>query len=217
MMRIHWAIVGVFFSSCAYLSKVKEDLRKVKSTASSEKIQNYKFVDKSGSFKLKKEVGFSHNKFVVKQKVFENNKNDKPIEKLISISNPGKIKEKLSILRPFISQYTVWFDKKKYFTELKVDSDKKKLIVSMKSPQKNWNGKKEFEFPKGTGYFCFYSQVIDCAKISHFLLLSQKKGTGQMNFHVIWEGYPYFQSQYDNLNPKIFSQAVLLRCQTFPP
>ena len=83
------------------------------------------------------------------------------------------------------------------------------MDVFLKSPEKQWNGRRKIPFPNGTGAYCFYSQVIDCANISNFIKKSSEKETGKMNFHIIWDGYPYFQEQFDNLPSEIFSAASL--------
>ncbi|MCO4792897.1 MAG: hypothetical protein KC493_04245 [Bacteriovoracaceae bacterium] len=171
----------------------------------------YDLEDKSGRFIVERENGYIKNKnqLILKRQVFSNDDpTKKPLERSIVISNPGKLKS-LTVLRPFRSQYTVWFEKQKFFTEMLLDTKNKSLVVKMSSPEKQWNGTKNFPFPKGKGVYCFFSQVIDCASVTGFLNQAIGKQAGEMYFHIIWEGYPYFMEQYINTREEVFSRATL--------
>ena len=109
-----------------------------------------------------------------------------------------------------MSRYYVWFDdsKDRYTTTMKVNLKKKSMDIVLKSPEKQWNGKETIPFPKGTGVFCFYSQLIDCVKFTGFINMAIKKDVGKMNFHIIWDGYPYIQEQFVGLKKTVFSRAI---------
>ncbi|MFZ8934568.1 MAG: hypothetical protein ACO20H_02965 [Bacteriovoracaceae bacterium] len=201
-------LIIVLFSSCAYFKQVSHPEKKVV-RSKSKAIHEYTLKDKAGTFSLKREVGISKNDkdFVVKKIILSQEDKTLPLEKTITISKPGSLKGKINILRPQVSQYSVWFEKKKYFSEMKIMPKEKKLLIKLKSPFKKWNGNKEVLFPKGSGLYCFFSQVVECAKFNNFISESTKRGLGEMNFHIIWEGYPYFHAQYDNLPSKVFSDA----------
>jgi len=200
------------FSSCAYLKGASES--NTDSGLLKRLTREYELVDKSGRFIVKRDRGYlkAHNNFVVKKKVHSFNKpNGKILEKSITISTPGTVgKSKLRVLRPKVSQYTVWFDAKKYSTKMTVNLEERSLLVSLKSPEEQWRGSKSYTFPKGTGVYCFYSQLIECARITGFLHQAVKKKGGVMKFHIIWDGYPYFQEQYLNIPSTVFERVSLV-------
>ena len=66
----------------------------------------------------------------------------------------------------------------------------------MVSPDKKWNGVKQVKFPvKGIGLYCFFSQLIECAKYTGFLSKALDANAGQMNFYLLWDGFPYINNQ----------------------
>ncbi|MBI2521260.1 MAG: hypothetical protein HYV97_12610 [Bdellovibrio sp.] len=173
----------------------------------------FHMTDLSGQFILERESGGNAKKniHIVKRRIYLPGQSEKELEKSIAIADVGVLEgvdgTKTPILKPKISQYTVWFDSKKYFTEMKLESASKSLSVSMSSPEAKWNGKVKVPFPKGTGVFCFFSQVVECIARTRFFELSTNKNAGQLNFHIIWDGYPYFQEQYTNIPSEVFSRA----------
>lgn len=78
--------------------------------------QKYSLTDKSGSFTVEREVGpySKQKKYVTKYRVLSKQDRTKVLEQSTAISTPGVLGKKFRVLRPFKSQYNVWFDKKKY-------------------------------------------------------------------------------------------------------
>lgn len=172
----------------------------------------YDLVDNSGKFKEIRETGFNRkniNEFVVKRMIKAHDGDGKILERSITISTLGTLKGKLPVLRPKASQYTVWFDGAEYSSTLKVNIEKRSIDVSLKSPEKQWNGNSTVLFPKGTGVFCYFSQLFECVKVTDFFSKAIQEEAGQMNFHVIIDGFPYFQEQYLNVPQKIFIPVKL--------
>jgi len=171
--------------------------------------KEFQLTDKAGKFRVHREKGFNKrkNQFVVKKTV-KSGDDSKVLEKLVMISKLGNLKKKLSILKPSISEYSVWFDGKKYTTRMKVNSSSRSMDVTLTSPEKQWQGRRSHSFPKGDGIFCYFSQVTECARATGFIDKSIKNDGGSMKMIVIWEGYPYFQEQYLNVPSSIFSRAV---------
>lgn len=168
--------------------------------------------DKAGKFMVVREGGLAKDKkhIVSKYRVYSiEGVGQKPLEQSITFSTPGVLKSKIRLLRPEKSQYKVWFDGKLYQTETSLDKKSKSLIVSMKSPEKQWTGTKRFIFPGGTGIFCYFSQLVECLQYTGFIEKASKAKNGRMNFHIIWDGYPYIQEQYLNLNPEPFAAATV--------
>ena len=169
--------------------------------------------DATGQFILERESGGNpkKNNQIVKRRVYVEGKSDKELEKSIAVAEIGFLEgadgKKTPVLRPKISEYTVWFDSKKYFTQMRLDTATRSIMVKMVSPEAKWNGKVKVPFPKGTGVYCFFSQMLECIAKTGFFAISSDKNAGQLNFHIIWDGYPYFQEQYSNVPSEVFSRA----------
>lgn len=109
-------------------------------------------------------------------------------------------------LRPSVVQHAIWYEKEKFFTQLKLNAPKKSLEALMQSPEPKWNGKKVFPL-SSSRIFCFFSQLPECVK-AHGLL--DKKERPQ-KIHLIWDNYPYHQEMYD----KIGEEPVVLGVWAF--
>jgi hypothetical protein len=201
-------LITVGLSSCAWLKRTNTS---TEHPSLSTNKRTYELADKAGKFVVNRESNYSpkDNRYFVKRQVLSNSDMTKLLEQSVVISNPGVLGKKVKTLRPFASEYYVWFDGKKYATEMKIDTASKSMIVKMKSPERQWNGEKRIGFPKDGQIFCFYSQVIECANTSGFITKAIKAETGAMNFYIIWEGYPYFQEQYLNVPDGVFTRASL--------
>jgi len=173
----------------------------------------YSMSDNSGEFSITRDIGLNKKKeFVVKSAVFpKNNLTAKPLEQSVTISSLGKLKNKTTVLRPKISNYAIWFSGKpeRYYSELKINLQDKTLDLLMESPEKEWNGKRSIPFPKGTGVYCFFEQLMECIATTGFIQLAEKNESGVVNFHIIWEGYPYTQHQFSNMPDEVFTSASL--------
>ena len=132
------------------------------------------------------------------------------LEESTSYSTPGTLKDKINILRPAKSVYSVWFDKKKYTTEMKLNTKTKKLDITVNSPEEKFNGTKQLVLPrKTTGVFCFFSQLIECVRATDFFNKAIDNEAGTMNFHMIWENYPFHQDLYSEFPNEVFTQVSL--------
>ena len=172
----------------------------------------FNYTDKNGQYSVKISSGIDKtgkNFFTKKMMELPSRQKDKALEQSVVLSSLGSLKKKMFILRPKASQYNVWFDGKKYTSELKINAAKKAIDVKMTSPESQWNGSKQVKFPNSTTLPCFFSQVIDCAKISGFIAKASEKQTGTMTMMVIWEGYPYLNETFSDFPSELFSQAEL--------
>lgn len=168
--------------------------------------------ENAGKFVVLREAGYlaKEGQFVVKNKILPEDRNEKKVlERSITISRLGKLKNTVTMLRPERSQFDVWFDGKKYSSSISLNVKSKKLDVKLNSPESKWKGVKSYEFPNPKAVYCFYSQVLECAAVTGFLSKAQEMGYGRMNFYIIWNGYPYFHEQYLNLTGELFSRASL--------
>ena len=92
---------------------------------------SFRYTDKNGQFNIKISSVFDKkNKSFHTKRIMEipNRSKDNILEQSVAISTFGVVKNKTPILRPKISQYNVWFDGKKYTSELKINPAKKQLI-----------------------------------------------------------------------------------------
>jgi hypothetical protein len=174
--------------------------------------EQFNYTDKNGQYSMKVSSGLDkQGKSFFTKRILElpNRQKDKALEQSVVISTLGSLKKKLMILRPKVSQYNVWFDGKKYTSELKINTAKKAIDVKMTSPESQWNGNRQVKFPSSTTLPCFFSQVIDCAKVSGFISKASEKKTGTMSLMVIWEGYPYLNETFSDFPSELFSDAQL--------
>ena len=174
--------------------------------------EQFNYTDKNGQYSMTISSGLDKKgKSFFTKRILElpNRQKDKALEQSVVISSLGSLKKKLMILRPKISQYNVWFDGKKYTSELKINTAKKAIDVKMTSPESQWSGNRQVKFPSSTTLPCFFSQVMDCAKVSGFISKASEKKTGTMSLMVIWEGYPYLNETFSDFPSELFSEAQL--------
>lgn len=173
----------------------------------------FNYTDKNGQFTVRASSGFNEKtkSFVSKRSMeVRGGGKEKILEQSVAISALGVVgKNKVPVLRPKISQYNVWFDGKKYSSELKLNPAKKAIDVKMVSPESQWSGTKQIKFPSSTMIPCFFSQIIDCAKINGFIKKTSASKKGSMRFLIVWEGYPYLNETFTDFPSDLFSEAVL--------
>jgi hypothetical protein len=173
---------------------------------------SFLYTDKNGKYTIKMNSGINQkDKSYFTKKIMSgpSTDGDKILEQSITFSELGSVRGKTHIMRPKMSQYAVWFDGKKYFSELKVNPKKKLLEIKMQSPETNWNGTKQFKFPSTKKISCFFSQIIECVRVSGFIDNAINNKKGKMNFYVIWEGYPYLNDTFSDFPSEVFSKAEL--------
>jgi hypothetical protein len=204
-MNKYISVIILLVSSCGHLNAKKpQDMLSKDSNI-------FLYSDKNGKFKSIISYGQSpkDKSFFVK-KVLEipNREKDNVLEQSIVFSEAGSVKG-ANILRPKMSQYNVWFDGKKYFSEIKINPKSKSVEVRMVSPENQWNGVKQIKFPSTKAISCFFSQLVECVKISGFLDKIKKNTKAKMSLYVIWEGYPYLNETYSDFPSELFSRATI--------
>lgn len=174
----------------------------------------YRYLDKSGKYTYQRQVLVEAEKKKISNliKLFDPNKVENNIlEKIIVVSELGAIKkgkEKKSVMRPQISQYTGWFEGKKFASQIKFDAKKRTVNVIMESPEAKWNGEKNFDIPKSKMLYCFFTQVPECIKYSHFFEKLKSDPRSKLPLTIIWESYPFFVEQIDGIAEEVFTPAV---------
>jgi len=167
--------------------------------------------DKSGKFLMTRESGreSTNQNFVVRQSIAHLTGKRENLEQFVTFSQVGQLKNKLLVMRPLRSQYTVWFDGQRYLSEMNLDVSSKSMRVKMDSPEAQWRGERVINFPDDQSIYCFFSSVIECASITGFISTALEKKIGRMNLMIVWEGYPYMSSQYHDIPDELFTPAIL--------
>lgn len=175
--------------------------------------EKYRYKDKGSRYVLKKQTTLnSKNKTYTVKRVLESptSSKGKVVEQSIAISNVGFLKKtNKTVLRPNISQFNIWFDGKKYSSELKINSKNRSVQIKMNSPESQWNGVENVQLPAGDVLPCYFSQIIECAKATGFIKTASTSERGIFYVNVIWEGYPYISEVYSNFPNEAFSSAEL--------
>ena len=170
----------------------------------------YSYVDESGTFSLLRESKLLDQKIVTRnQMIDKSGSGAKVLEKSVLLSRIGSIKVKnkrLITIRPEASEYTVWIEGKKYFSQMRINPFKKMMTLTLSSPEQKWNGTSEISFPRGK-YFCFFNQIPECL-FRNYLLSNSKNADGRkMDFYVIWDNYPYIADLLTAVGSKLFAPA----------
>lgn len=200
-------IVFLIFIAASCSSSSKDKTKRITPLSGAQ----YVYTDKNGKYLVRQssQISKKENTFTLKKSIEIPGKDkDSALEQSVTISEFGSVK-KINLMRPKISQYTVWFEGKKYFSELKVNPKKKNIEVRMQSPESQWNGTKTINFPSTKMVTCFYSQLYDCVKDTGFFEIALKKAKARMNILVIWEGYPYLNETYSDFPSELFSKGEL--------
>lgn len=197
-----YLLLFILFTSCSINSwKSPENV-------SSKKLNYYLFKDISGQYVIKREVIQNQKQLVVRQELFTPGKEENPLEKTVTVTKFGvvKIKKKnLVASRPWASQYSIWFEEKEFFSQMKLNVLKKGFDVYLKSPEEKWKGKQFVSLPRGLK-FCWFSQVVDCVK--RIVKLDQKSRE-PTSFYIVWDGFPYYSEQLQNLSGNVYSLASI--------
>lgn len=189
--------------SCAHKANNFTSIQKSK--------KSFHYKDISGSFVIQRDIARKKNKIINRQQIINPNDIAAPLEKTVTMSKLGIIKTSKGqrrSLRPVASQHSIWFNKKEYFSQLKIIPEKRSLEVVTRSPEDKWNGKELIKFPKGN-IFCFFSQVPECLKAHGLLSKLENKQTESINFYIIWDNYPYQNQQLSGVSNSAFQSAVL--------
>lgn len=159
--------------------------------------------DATGNYLVEREVKRVGPKIVTRT-VLKNWQNISiPLEKSITVSLSGRLSNGTKSLLPLTSQFSVWFDKKKYFSQIKVNKKQKTVSVLKQSPEAKWNGKVIEKAPKAR-YICFFSSLPECLSEQNLLVLSRN---AKIDIFIIWDNYPYYVEQYEGVSGKLITLA----------
>lgn len=159
--------------------------------------------DRSGEFLYKRDIKIKNGEIATRVTVMSPTNTSQVAEKTVTVSKIGK-NSKSKILRPEISQHSIWYEKEKYFSQLKTNIQKRSLSVLMESPEEKWQGAKQIRYPQGR-IFCFFSQIPECVKF--YGMLNNDPSSG-FSIVVIWDNYPYQVEAYNNIGESPFQSAA---------
>lgn len=169
------------------------------------------FIDESGQYDLIYDSGKTKkNQFFVRKTLKSKVGDGSVLEKITSLATFGKLGEKLNILRPVRSIYEVWFDKKRYLSDLQLNVKKKSVDVWVLKPGEKAKLEQRMLLQGKNRLYCFYSQLIDCIRVTGFLDEVVSKGLGEAKVSVIWDGYPFFQEQYPGAPKEVVTDGIVV-------
>ena len=170
----------------------------------------FKLTDVSGSYVLNSSTGFGKDReYIKKERLVSAKSKNEVFEKTIIISKKRKFNKDVQFLAPLKYESSYYLQKDLYTVSGRIDYSKREIIYNLNSPEFKWLGQKRFMIPKQVKALCFYGNIIGCAKVSGFISKSIEMKNGDMNFHILWESFPYFQEQFLNLPKEIIAFAVL--------
>lgn len=193
----------IIFICLFFLISCSQSIKK--NQESSQNTNYFLLKDASGEYLLKRELLQSTNRIQLRQSLFSSTDLQNPLEKSITISEFGVVKNKSIAIRPIASQFSIWFEKKKYFSQMKLNLKTKSFDIYLDSPEKKWQKKYSTKFVNGTK-FCWFSQLPECVR--KFAQLEKKKRV-PVSFTLVWDSFPYYGEQYQGMAGKIFSQASI--------
>jgi len=201
-MRISLLIFSLLISGCSLFGEKKTDISSLNSKGT------FNYVDKSGKYLLRQVVTKNEKNDLVFKKSLEipHKEKDHILEQVVSVSELGFVK-KTQILRPLQSQYNVWFNGKKFSSEMKIDAKKKAVILKINDPEKKSENTQTIIFPRTKLHTCFFSQILECMKVTGYVDRSLKINQAAMKLQIIWDGYPFFNETLSDFPVELFSTA----------
>ncbi len=201
-MKIRNLLICIVISSCSFLGEKSVSIDQLTSKST------FNYADKSGKYILKQITSKTEKNEILYKRSLEipNRDKDHILEQVASISEFGYVK-KTPILRPLISQYNVWFNGKKFSSEIKINSKKKQLDIKIVDPEKKNENSQNVSFPHTKTLTCFFSQLIECVKINGYVGKSLSTNQAPLRLQVIWDGFPFFNETLSDFPVEAISLA----------
>ena len=173
-----FVLVLLSFISCAQLSLNNEEGTTLSSIVGT---HIFSFEDYTGTYRLTREVKFRGGKLISRNKILSSSGSE--LETTVAVSLVGtkenRSGRKLISILPEASQFSVWFDKKKYFSQSQLLRDEKKIEFKYQGGDSPDVTQNKYNLNSGT-YFCYFSQIPDCLKLQNLLVLSAKKNNSNL-------------------------------------
>lgn len=198
-MKVSLFILIMIFASCSLVSRKFQSQGRVK---------KWEFVDQGVHYPISIKSGVKDNKVYRIKTIYSSDKDKKVIEKLKVISKKGLLNKNLQVLRPDYSYLEVWIEKEKYITKLELNKKDEAFDVTVQ----NEVGVRRFSHPflKKMGVYCFYSQIVECLRITGFFDKVKKYNAGEAKLNVIWEGAFIYGDLYQYYPKDLFTSATFV-------
>jgi hypothetical protein len=187
--------------------------------ASSAKIYqkgNYALEDASGTFWFEKVLKTKGNKVISLNRITDGSNSGKVLEQSIAVmevgtktsnqkSKPNQLDHRIQV-RPSLGQFQIYFDNKKYFSQIKINAQKNLAEVDTTGPNESDNKQEKINLPANP-VICFFSQVVECLRIASIVKKARLAPNQEFSFTLLWDSYPFHQNQYPSLDGNIFVNA----------
>ncbi len=172
---------------------------------------SYSYVDESGTFTLSRETKLVGSKLVTRAQLLDKKSGGRLLEKSVMLSQIGSIRngsQRLLIVRPQASEYTVWIEGKKYVSRMQLVPGKRAMRMTLESPEPKWQGTSEVPVPKAK-YLCFFGQLPECLARSNLLENARLIEGRRFDFLLVWDSFPYVQDLLTKTGQKLFDRAAI--------
>lgn len=195
-MRLVLVIISLI--SCANKSG-----QNIKTGGLQKRSEIFQVKESTKTYLLKRDLKYRDGKLLTRVRYFAED-GLTVLESTVSVSRLGTVNQKVALL-PEASQFQVWFDKKKYFSQVKINQANRMAKVIIDDPDLGKKKKQEILLPKGR-YFCFFSQIPECLKVQNLLVQAAQS---KIKLYVIWDNFPFQKELYDNVEDELISLASL--------
>lgn len=189
----------ILFSLLCFVSCAVQQTQKINLP----KNNKFYFKDTTGEYVLEKDIQLNKEKIISRDQIIS--RDNVVLEKTISLTQVGKVSNNQIALRPWASDFTVWFDQKKHQSKSRLDIKNRELDYSIFRPEGTKT--KTFTFPSGT-FFCYFAQIPECLIYSGYLkkIISDRS---TLDFIIVWPNYPFANEQYERIPNEPFTIAKL--------
>lgn len=166
----------------------------------------YSLNDKSGQYLVIKKLKYLEPKVITKLETYDPADRSKPLEVLVSLSQVHVMRKNYSkaVLLPLESEYKVWLEKSLHYSKLKVNPQKRSLMVTYKKDDKRVV--EETHVIPSKRRLCFFSQLHECLKFYKVLDL---KPTKKVDMTLIWDQYPFHLNFFENIGESPFAKIEI--------
>ncbi len=173
---------------------------------------SFSYVDEAGTFTLNRETKLIGSKLVTRAQLMDKKGGaGRILEKTVMLSRIGSIRNggnRLLIVRPQASEYTVWIEGKRYVSRMRLDTGKRTMRLTLESPESKWQGTSDIPVPKAK-YLCFFGQLSECLARSNLLENARMFEGRRFDFVLVWDSFPYIQDLLTKTGQKLFARATI--------
>ena len=180
---------------------------------------SYALEDASGTFWFEKVLKTKGNKVISLNRITDGSNSGKVLEQSIAVMEVGlrpnqntskknqeqELNHRIQV-RPSLGQFHIYFDNKKYFSQIKINAKKNLVEVDTTGPSASDNKQEKINLPANP-VICFFSQVVECLRIANIVKKARLTPNQEFSFTLLWDSYPFHQNQYPSLDSNLFVNA----------